>query len=162
MANIIGILEQTSLGSVILTFLASLLPVLELRFAIPFGISLGLDPRVSFAVSIIGNMLPAPFIILFARKIFAWMRRKSEFLGRTADNLEKRAEGKWQTVQKFEFFALLLFVAIPLPGTGAWTGALIAAIMNVRIKRALPPIFLGVIIAGFLVTGISIGFLALF
>ena len=104
----------------------------------------------------------ATFIILFIRPIFKWMTKKSEKLGRLATKLETKAEGKWDKIHRYQFFALTLFVAIPLPGTGAWSGALIAAVMNMRLRNALPSILLGVLIAGILVTGITYGFTSIF
>ena len=117
---------------------------------------------VSMIPVIVGNMLPVPFIILFIRPIFKWMTRKSEKLGRLVTKLEARAEGKWDQVHKYQFFGLAVFVGIPLPGTGAWTGALIAAVMDMRLRTALPSIALGVVIAGLLVTGITYGFTSIF
>ena len=110
----------------------------------------------------LGNMLPVPFIILFIRPIFKWMTRKSEKLGRVVEKLEARAEGKWDKVHKYQFFGLAIFVGTPLPGTGAWTGALIAAVMDMRMRSVLPSIALGVVMAGLLVTGITYGFTSIF
>lgn len=149
-------------GAFITTLAVAMLPVVELRGAIPLGISLGLHPWVALLAGVIGNLIPSPFIILFIRRIFAFLRRKSAKLERLVARLEKRAEGKWETIHTFEFFGLLFFVAIPLPGTGAWTGSLIAAIANMRMRSALPAIAIGVIIAGFLITGLSVGFAAIF
>ncbi|MEG1165743.1 MAG: small multi-drug export protein, partial [Oscillospiraceae bacterium] len=123
---------------------------------------MGLGHWQAMLISVIGNMVPVPFIIIFIRKIFAWLRSKSPKLEHTVSNLEKKAEGKWDKVRKYELLGLTVLVAIPLPGTGAWTGALIAALMNIRMKYAVPCILLGVIIAGFLMTGITFGFGAIF
>ena len=142
----------------LITFFVSILPVIELRGAIPVGVALGLPHLVTFVISYIGNLLPAPFIVLFIRRIFEWMKKKSVRLGRIAEKMEKRAESKKETVQKYKFWGLLLFVAIPLPGTGAWTGSLIAGMLNMRLKDALPAIVVGVLIAGILMTGITLGF----
>ena len=133
----------TVLGKCVMTFLISLLPVVELRGGIPYGISQGLDPWLAFAASALGNMLPVPFLLLFVRKIR---------LGRLAVSLERRADRKSSRVRKSELVGLCILVAIPLPGTGAWTGALVAALMEMRLKRALPAIYAGVLIAGLLVT----------
>ncbi len=142
----------------LITFAVSILPVIELRGAIPVGSALGLSPLVTFIIAYLGNLLPVPFIVLFIRSIFDWMKRKSQRLGRIAEKFEKRAEAKKGTVEKYKFWGLLLFVAIPLPGTGAWTGALVAGMMNMRLKDALPAIIVGVLIAGILMTGITEGF----
>lgn len=155
-------LKETELGRYLLTFLVSLLPVVELRGAIPIGVAAGLGPWQAMLIADIGNMVPVPFIILFIRRIFAWLRTKSAKLESLISKTETRAEGKWERVRKYEFIGLAVLVAIPLPGTGAWTGALIAALMNMRLKSALPSILIGVITAGFLVTGITYGFTAIF
>ena len=160
--NLIEILKTTELGSIVLTFFASMLPILELRGGIPFGVSLGLPHLVSMVVSILGNMVPVPFIIIFIRRIFAWMKRKSKKLGSIAERMEKKAYSKKDLLEKWEVIGLLILVAIPLPGTGAWTGALVAAIFNMRLRSAVPAIFAGVVIAAILVTGITFGFTGLF
>lgn len=159
---IVEAITGADVGKYLATFIISMIPVIELRGAIPIGVGLGLTHIEAMAISIIGNMLPVPFIILFIRPIFKWMTRKSEKLGRLAQKLEAKAEGKWDRIHRFQFFALTLFVAIPLPGTGAWTGALIAAVMNMRLRNALPSILLGVLIAGVLVTGLTYGFTSIF
>lgn len=159
---IVEAITGADMGKYLATFIISMIPVIELRGAIPIGVSLGLSHVEAMGISIIGNMLPVPFIILFIRPIFKWMTKKSEKLGRLATKLETKAEGKWDKIHRYQFFALTLFVAIPLPGTGAWSGALIAAVMNMRLRNALPSILLGVLIAGILVTGITYGFTSIF
>lgn len=104
-----------------MTFLISMVPVLELRGAIPIGVAHGLDYRIAIAVSILGNLVPVPFIVLFIRKIFAWLRTKSERLNGFVTRMEQRALKKSDTVRRARFWGLFIFVAIPLPGTGAWT-----------------------------------------
>lgn len=156
----IDYLRGTEAGEILITFLVAMVPILELRGAIPLGVSMGLSHMVAMLVSILGNMVPVPFIILFIRKIFEWMSARSVKLRKLTERLEAKAEGKWDRVHQYQFFALVLLVAIPLPGTGAWTGALVAAVMNMRLKNALPSIFLGVVIAGILVTGLTFGFTA--
>ncbi len=135
----------------LITFLISMVPVIELRGAIPYGVAAGLEPWVVCVLAILGNMLPVPFILLFIRKIFAWMCRFDK-LRPIVEKLERRAAGKSDKVKKYELLGLFLFVAVPLPGTGAWTGSLIAALMEMRLKRALPAIALGVLTAGVVVT----------
>lgn len=147
----------TQFGKIALTFLISMVPVVELRGAIPFGVAHGLPLWTAIAVSVIGNLLPVPFVILFSRRLFAWLRRKIPKLGGAISRLEERAKRKSKAVQQFSFFGLVLLVAIPLPGTGAWTGALVAAILNMRLKRAFPAIALGVVIAAVLVGAASHG-----
>lgn len=107
-----------------------------------------MDYRAAIAVSIVGNLVPVPFIVLFIRKIFAWLRTKSERLNAFVTRMEQRALKKSDTVRRARFWGLFLFVAIPLPGTGAWTGSLIAAMLEMRVREAFPPIALGVVTAG--------------
>ncbi len=133
------------------------LPVLELRGAIPYGVANGLPYFGVLAVSVIGNMLPVPFIILFVRKIFDWMKKKSKFLAGIAEKLEKRAENKMDVIENYEMLGLFILVAIPLPGTGAWTGSLISALLGLRLKNACPMILLGVLTAGVIMMIISYG-----
>ena len=140
------------LTNALITLLISMVPVIELRGAIPYAIGkFGMDPWLAFGLGVLGNMLPVPFILLFIRKIFNWMKRY-EKLGRVVTKLENRAANKSESVKKYELVGLCILVAIPLPGTGAWTGALVAALMDMRIRRALPTIFIGVVIAGVVVT----------
>lgn len=148
---------STTLGKIIATFLVSMVPVIELRGAIPIGVGYGLEYWVAVVVSIIGNLVPVPFIILFIRKIFALMRRWSKKLDGVVSKLEKRAESKSDVVQKYAFWGLFVLVAIPLPGTGAWTGALVAAMLDMRLKRAFPAIALGVLTAAVIVTFVTFG-----
>lgn len=145
-----------------LTLLMAMVPVVELRGAIPMGIGLGLHPAACYLAAVVGNMLPVPFIILFVRKVFAWLRHISPWFEEKVSWLETRAEKKAGLIYKYELLGLMILVAIPLPGTGAWTGALIAALLNIRLKVAFPVILLGVLIAGVLVTGISCGLFAIF
>ena len=159
---IVEAITGADVGKYLATFIISMIPVIELRGAIPIGVGLGLSHAEAMGISIIGNMLPVPFIILFIRPIFRWMTKKSGKLARLAEKLEAKAEGKWDRIHRYQFFALTLFVAIPLPGTGAWSGALIAAVMNMRLRNALPSILLGVLIAGILVSGITYGFTSIF
>ena len=159
---IVEAITGADVGKYLATLIISMIPVIELRGAIPIGVSLGLSHAEAMGISIIGNMLPVPFIILFIRPIFRWMTKKSGKLARLAEKLETKAEGKWDKIHRYQFFALTIFVAIPLPGTGAWSGALIAAVMNMRLRNALPSILLGVVIAGVLVTGLTYGFTSIF
>lgn len=153
----------TDLFKFLCTFFVSMIPVVELRGGIPIGYnSLGLDLPWVILAAILGNMLPIPFIILFIRKIFAFLRKRSAWLEKLVSRLERKSMAKASTIIKYEILGLILFVAIPLPGTGAWTGALIAALLNLRIKTALPTIFLGVMIAAILVSTLSFGLGALF
>ncbi|MBQ8894688.1 MAG: small multi-drug export protein [Clostridia bacterium] len=132
-----------------------MVPIIELRGAIPLAVAHGLDYRIAIPIAMIGNLVPVPFIIFYIKKIFAWIRKKLPKLNGLVDKLERRARSKSETVQKSAFWGLFIFVAIPLPGTGAWTGALIAAMLDMRLKRAFPAIALGVITAGVIVTVVT-------
>ena len=133
-----------------------MLPVLEIRAAIPVGIAGGLSPFAAFAVGVLGNMLPIPFLILLTRKVILWLKRHG-ILTRFAAWLEDKSAKGAEKVQRASFWGLFVLVAIPLPGTGAWTGALVASMLDMRLKRALPAIALGVIAAGLIVLGITCG-----
>ena len=147
---------------ILLTFLVAMVPVVELRGAIPFGVVRGLNLWTAIIASILGNLLPVPFIILFIRKIFAWMRAHMPKLDGLVIRMEKKAEKNRAAVEKYAFWGLVILVAIPLPGTGAWTGALVAAMMEMRLKRAFPAIAIGVAIAGVIVSVITYGAQAIF
>lgn len=133
------------------------LPVVELRGAVPYGVALDLPLLSVLTVSVIGNMLPVPFIMLFIRQIFAWMKTKSRRLRALAEKLEARAQAKGDILVKYETLGLFILVAIPLPGTGAWTGSLVAALFNLRIRHAVPIIFFGVVTAGLIMSVLSYG-----
>lgn len=137
-------------------FIISLMPVLELRGGMIAARLLELPFLKAFLICYLGNMLPIPFIILFIRKIFEFLRR-FKFFGRIIEKLEKRTEKNKDKVLKYEAWGLLLFVAIPLPGTGGWTGALMAALLDIRMQKSLPIIALGVLIAGFIMSGLTYG-----
>ena len=146
---------NTFFGKILTTVLVSMVPVIELRGAIPIGVARGLPFWAAVLVSIIGNLVPVPFIIIFIKKIFAFMREKMPKLNGLVTRLENKANSKSETVQKYAFWGLFIFVAIPLPGTGAWTGALIAAMLEMPLKKAFPSIMLGVLSAGAIVTFIT-------
>ena len=147
---------------ILLTFLVAMVPVVELRGAIPFGVVRGLNLWTAIIASILGNLIPVPFIILFIRKIFAWMRAHMPKLDGLVLRMEKKAEKNRAAVEKYAFWGLVILLAIPLPGTGAWTGALVAAMMEIRLKRAFPAIAIGVAIAGVIVSVITYGAQAIF
>ena len=142
------------------TLIMAMTPVVELRGAIPFGLALGMDPISCFLAAVIGNCIPVPFIILFIKHVFALMRKMSPKFGAIVDKLEKRAEEKSDVVEKYALWGLVILVAIPLPGTGAWTGSLVAALMNVPLRKSGPACMFGVLIAGVIVMAISSGVIA--
>lgn len=146
----------------LLTFLVAMVPVVELRGAIPFGVVRGLNLWTAIIASVLGNLVPVPFIILFIRRIFAWMRAHMPKLDGLVTRMEKKAEKNRAAVEKYAFWGLAILVAIPLPGTGAWTGALVAAMMEMRLKRAFPAIVIGVVIAGVIVSVVTYGAQAIF
>ena len=129
---------------ILLTFLVAMVPVVELRGAIPFGVVRGLNLWTAIIASVLGNLVPVPFIILFIRRIFAWMRAHMPKLDGFVAKIESKAHLKGETVQKYGPLGLLIFVAIPLPGTGAWTGALVAALLGRRLSHAMLSIGAGV------------------
>ena len=150
-------LHGTQAGKLLLTFFISVLPVIELRGGLPAGVAMGLPIPAAFLAALLGNILPVPFAILFIRPLFRWVRAHIPALDSFVTKLETKAYAKSKNIKKYETWGLLLFVAIPLPGTGAWTGALIASILNMRIKRAVPVIFFGVVIAGLIMTVLTYG-----
>ncbi|WP_242935091.1 COG2426 family protein [Eubacterium pyruvativorans] len=134
-----------------------MVPILELRAGIPAGVAAGLNPWQAMLVAVAGNILPVPFALLFLRKILRTLRRTSSRLNRIIARYEQKTLTKAEKVRKYEALGLLLFVAVPLPGTGAWTGAVIASILKIRLKTAVPMILLGLLIAGVIVTSITYG-----
>lgn len=155
-------LTQTYIGKLAATFLISMLPVVELRGGIPYGVGFGLDPWVAYIVALLGNILPVPFILLLLDAVFEWMKSREGFLRNVALKLENKALSKKERIEKYKIFGLLLFVAIPLPGTGAWTGAMAACVMRMNRKHAFWSIFGGVVIAGIIVLILSYGVVSLF
>ena len=155
-------LTETFAGEFLLTLLVSMVPVVELRGGIPFGVTAGLPVWAAFLAAVIGNLIPVPFIIVYIRRIFQWMRRRLPRLNRLVDKLEKKAHLKGQKVTKYKYLGLMLFVAIPLPGTGAWTGALAAAFLDMPLRKAIPSIFTGVLVAGIAISILTFGVASLF
>ena len=136
-------------------------PIVELRGGLPFGVAMGLPYYLAFPAAVIGNLIPTPFIIVYIRRVFLILRRYFPRMNGFIDRLEKKAHLKGEKVRRYQSLGLWLFVAIPLPGTGAWTGALIAAFLNIRLRHALPAITLGLLIAGSLVTLMTLGLIHL-
>ena len=153
----IDFLFKTVIGKSIITFLVSMVPIIELRGAIPIATGMGLSPWIAIPIAIVGNLLPVPFIIIFIKRIFAWMRKVSPKLNSIVDKMEAKAEKNKDKVLKYAFWGLALFVAIPLPGTGAWTGALVAAMLDMPLKKAFPSVVIGVLGAGIIISFVSYG-----
>ena len=136
----------------LLIFLVSMVPLIELRLAVPMAVGMGLNYWTSLVVCVVGNMLPVPIIYFFARKVLLWGRDK-KYIGKVFTFFLEKGEKAGQALTKKAgrgglFVALMLFVGIPLPGTGAWTGALGASFLNMGIKSTTLAVCLGVIIAG--------------
>ena len=145
-----------SLKNYLWVFFLSMVPVLELRAAIPIGATLGLEWVANYLICVIGNMIPVPIILLFVRHVLEWMK-KIPRLDKIALWVENKAQKNTPKVQKYASLGLLILVALPLPGTGAWTGALVAAMLDMRMKYAIPSIFCGVLIAGLIMSLASYG-----
>lgn len=144
---IVSLFEGFNLSKELVVFLISMFPVVELRGAIPVGVAMGLNNWLIYFLAVIGNCIPVPFIILLARPILNKLLKTKALkgLGNWLENKVRKHEG---AVLKYEIFGLFVFVAIPLPGTGAWTGALIAAVLDIRMKKSFPSILAGVMAAG--------------
>lgn len=147
---------QDKLPDELVVFIISLFPVLELRGGMIAARLMEMEFVKAFIICYAANMLPIPFIILFIRKIFEFLRR-FRFFAKIIERLEKKTEKNKDKILRYEAWGLLLFVAIPLPGTGGWTGALMAALLDIRMKKSLPIIALGVLIAGFIMSGLTYG-----
>ena len=144
---------------VLLTFLISMVPIIELRGAVPFGVAMGVNPFLALAVAIIGNMIPVPFIFLFARKFLEW-GKDVKFLSKFCKWVLKKGEkgGKKLTAKTGQsvYFALVLFVGIPVPGTGAWTGTLAASLLDLDRKKSTISVICGVALAGIIMLTLSL------
>lgn len=146
----------------LITLLISMIPLIELRGAVPFGIASGIPFTQALAISVIGNMIPVPIIFFFARKVLEWGADKP-FTGKFFTWCLKKGHSGGEKLSKAAgekgvFFALLLFVGIPLPGTGAWTGTLAASILDWDFKRSVTAVMLGVILAGIIMGSLSLIF----
>ena len=144
-------------------FFCSMIPIIELRGAIPMGAAFSLPWWQTYIISVIGNMIPVPFILLFIKKIIRWMSNsKVKFFNKTAGFLMRKVEKNRERIEKYSFFGVCLFVAIPLPATGAWTGSLVAAMIDMKFWKAVLSAFIGVLVAGVVMTLISYGIAAIF
>lgn len=144
----------------LIVFLISMVPLIELRGAVPYAVGFGLPLLPSLLVAVLGNMLPVPFIFLFARRVLEWGRNKKHIGGFFRWCLEKGEKGGRKLEAKAGrglYIALLLFVGIPLPGTGAWTGTLAASFLNMDFKKSVLYVLLGVILAGIIMLTASLG-----
>lgn len=139
-------------------FIVSLIPVLECRGGLIVASLLKVNIWQAIPICVLGNIIPIPFILFFIKKIFAWMKKFS-FFRPLIEKLEKRAMNKSEGMDHGEFLGLLLFVGIPLPGTGAWTGSLIASLLEMDVKKASIAILIGIFLATFIVSVLSYGLL---
>lgn len=147
------------LKNCVIVFLVSMVPIIELRGAIPYGVLFGLPLWQTYLIAIVGNMLPVPFIYLFARKILVWGKDKpviGKFFTFCLEKGEKGGKKLQEKAGRGLFLALLLFVGIPLPGTGAWTGTLAASILNVGLKKSTLACIGGVLLAGCIMGALSL------
>jgi len=150
-------LFSTSSSKELIIFIVSMLPILELRGGILAAGMLNVDMVRAFFICLVGTLFPIPFILLFIRQILDWMRN-TRFV-KLVKRIEAKAEEKSKSIEKYKTFGLFVFVAIPLPGTGAWTGALIAALLGMRFKNAMISIAAGTLAADIIMCVISYGLL---
>ena len=145
----------------VLAFLISMVPLIELRGGVPAAMAMDISAPVAIAVCAVGNMLPVPIILLFVKSVLNWMARcKVKFFNKIANKMFEKAEKNRAKIEKYAFWGLTLFVAIPLPATGAWTGTLVAALFDMKFWKSLLSALLGVLIAGVVMTLISYGVVA--
>lgn len=139
-----------------IVFVISMVPILELRGGLLAASVLNIDIVRAIWFCVIGNIIPVPFILLLITPIFNWLKQTRTFRP-MVEKLENRAMGKSEQIEKYEFWGLVLFVGIPLPGTGAWTGSLIASLLGVKFKKAFPAVLLGIVMATVIMSIVSYG-----
>ena len=154
-----GGLTAIKFGKEILVFIISLMPILELRGGLIAAALLNLSPLKSYIICIIGNILPVPFILLLINKILSWMRTSKHF-SKIANWLDKKVEKHKGQIEKYGYLGVILFVGIPLPGTGAWTGSLIASVLEMNKKKTFLAVCVGVIMASIIMMILSFGVIA--
>ena len=155
-----SLMQLSPIIKYLIVFFVSFVSLIELRGAVPIGTGLGLPWHTTLIVSIIGNCIPIPFILMFVKAILKWMRGcRIRLFNRISNWLHEKAEKNRVKIDKYAAWGLFIFVAIPLPGTGAWTGSLIAALLRIRMKKAIPAIALGLIMATVIMTVVSYGIL---
>ena len=150
-----------TVGKELCVLFCSMLPIIELRGAIPLGAGFGLPWWQTYIIAIIGNMLPVPIILLFVKSVLNWMARcKVKFFNKIANKMFEKAEKNRAKIEKYAFWGLTLVVAIPLPATGAWTGTLVAALFDMKFWKSILAALIGVMIAGVVMTLASYGVVA--
>ena len=150
-----------NLTDVLIAFFMSMLPIIELRGGIIYAAARGVPFILAFIVCYIGNILPVPFILIFLRKIFNLMRR-FKYTRRIVEWLEKVARSKEGRIQKYSLLGLFIISMLPLPGMGTWTGALVAVVLDIQIKKSFPVIALGALVAGIIMSVLSFAIPGLF
>lgn len=159
--GVFGGLAGIAYGKEILVFIISLMPILELRGGLLAAVILEIDPIPAYIISIIGNVIPVPFILLLIAKILAWMREsKIGLFNKIANWLNEKVEKNKGQIERLGYWGLLLFVGVPLPGTGAWTGTLLAAVLNMDKKKSFFTIMAGVFMASIIMMILSYGLVA--
>ena len=156
--GLLGGLATLPFGKQLMVFIISLMPILELRGGLIAAALLKLNPVESYVISIIGNIIPVPFILWFINRILEWMR-KGKRLSKVAKWLDKKVEKRKGTIEKYGFWGLVLFVGIPLPGTGAWTGCLIASVLEMDRKKSFLAAMIGIFVASIIMMIVSFGLL---
>lgn len=157
--SLVNWFTTTLSGSVpkeMIVFIISMVPILELRGGLIAASLLGVNIVTAIGCCIVGNLLPIPFILLFITPIFRWLKRTRVFKP-LVEKIEEKSMSKSDQIKKYEFLGLTLFVGIPLPGTGAWTGSLIASLLDIKFKKAFPAIICGLLLATVIMTVISYG-----
>lgn len=151
------------LGRNLCVLICSMIPVIELRGAIPLGAALGMPFWQNYLFSVIGNMLPIPVILLCVDAVLRFMQRcRVKIFNKISGFIFRKAEKHRPKIEKYSFWGLFMFVAVPLPGTGAWTGSLVAALIGMKFWKAMLSIFLGVLAAGLVMSVVSYGISGLF
>lgn len=138
----------------VIVFIISMTPILELRGGLIAASAFGIEMWKGIVICVIGNIIPVPFILLLITPFFNWLKQRKTFRP-LVEKLENRAMGKKDSIEKYKFWGLMLFVGIPLPGTGAWTGSLIASMLDMKFKKAFPAVILGILMATVIMTVIS-------
>ena len=159
--GVFGGLTAIAYGKEILVFIISLMPILELRGGLLAAALLGLEPLPSYIISILGNVLPVPFILLLITKVLVWMKNsKVKLFNKIANWLDEKVEKHKGQIEKYGYLGIILFVGIPLPGTGAWTGTLIASVLNMDKKKTFLAVMAGLIMASIIMMILSFGIVA--
>ena len=161
MKEIIADFFLETVGKELCVFFCSMLPIIELRGAIPLGAALGLPWWQNYLIAVAGNMLPIPIILLFVKSVLNWMAKcRVKLFNKIANKMFEKAEKNREKIEKYAFWGLTLFVAIPLPATGAWTGTLVAALFDMKFWKSILAALIGVMIAGVVMTLASYGVVA--